>query len=74
MGWDTMRVEFVRIYNELFSEDEINGVLAFYESPAGRATLEKMPQLMTKAMAFAQSQMADLLPEIQRITKEASQK
>jgi uncharacterized protein len=74
MGWDKMRVEFVRIYDELFSEDEINGILAFYQSPAGRATLEKMPQLMTKAMAYAQSQMADLLPEIQRITKEASQK
>ena len=74
MGWDKMRVEFVRIYDELFSDDEIDGILAFYQSPAGRATLEKMPQLMTKAMAYAQSQMADLLPEIQRITKEASQK
>ncbi len=69
-----MRVEFVRIYDELFSDDEINGILAFYQSPAGRATLEKMPQLMAKAMAFAQSQMADLMQEIQRITKEASQK
>ena len=41
MGWDKMRVEFVRIYDELFSDDEINGILAFYQSPAGRATLRE---------------------------------
>lgn len=74
MSWDVMRGEFVRIYSDLFSDDEINGISAFYESPAGRAMLEKMPQLTTRATAFAQSQMADLLPEIQRITQEASQK
>ena len=74
MGGERMRREFVKIYDELFSDEEIDGILAFYQSPAGRATLERMPQLMSKAMAFAQAQMADLLPEIQRITREAAQK
>ncbi len=74
MSWDKMRIELVRIYNELFTEDEMSGILSFYESPSGRAMLEKMPQLTTRAMAYAQSQMADLLPEIQRITREAPQK
>jgi hypothetical protein len=49
-------------------------MLAFYQSPAGRAMLEKMPAMMPKSMALVQAQMGDLMPEILRITKEAQQK
>ncbi len=70
MSWDKLRPQYAKAYDETFSTEEIDGMLSFYQSPAGRAMLEKMPQLISKTMTIAQSQMADILPEIQRISKE----
>ena len=74
MSWEKMRPEYVKLYNDTFTDEEVDGMLAFYESPAGRAMLQKMPALMPKIMALAQTQMGDLMPDILRITKEVQQK
>lgn len=71
ISWEKMRPQYVRLYGETFSDEEISGMLAFYESPSGRAMLAKMPALVTKVMEVAQAQMKDLLPEIQRVIREA---
>jgi hypothetical protein len=60
------------LYDEVYSEEQITGILAFYKSPAGQAFLNKMPLLVSKSMEMRQ--MADLIPEIQRITTEAIEK
>jgi len=74
MSWDKIRPQYLTIYNEVFTEDEISGILAFYESPAGRAMLSKTPTLLSKSMSIVQTQMGDLMPEVQRLTKERLQK
>lgn len=74
MSWEKLSPMYVKIYSEVFSEEEINGILAFYESPAGRAMLTKTPALIAKTMGWVQSQMRDVAPEIERLTKEALQK
>ena len=74
ISWDKMRAQYVSLYSETFSDEEIDGMLAFYQSPAGRAMLDKTPVLMAKTMALVQSQMTDIMPEIQRISREATQK
>lgn len=71
MNWEKMRPHYVKIYDETFDAAEIDGMFMFYQSPAGRAMLEKMPALMGKTMAFVQTQMAEIMPEIQRISREA---
>lgn len=71
ISWEKMRPQYVKLYAETFSDEEISGMLAFYGSPAGRAMLEKMPALVTKIMEVAQAQMKDILPEMQRIIRES---
>jgi thiol-disulfide isomerase/thioredoxin len=61
------RHRIVTTYSEAFSEEEIDGMLAFYESPAGRAAIQKAPQIMGKV----QSELKDLLPEVSRLVREA---
>jgi hypothetical protein len=74
IGWDQMRPVYTKLYNETFSDEEISGMLVFYQSPPGRAMLAKMPALLTKLIEVAQAQMNDLQPEIQRIMREALQR
>ncbi len=60
---DKIRPQLVRLYSETYSAEEIDGILAFYESPAGRALLDKRPVIMSKTMAL-------MMPEMQRLVKE----
>jgi hypothetical protein len=72
MSWARMEPEYARLYDEVYSGEEISGILAFYKSAAGQAFVKKMPLLMSKSIEMAQRQMADLMPEIQRIAEEAA--
>ena len=73
LSWAKMKPEYVRLYDEVYSDEEITGILAFYKSAAGQAFVKKMPILITKSMEISQRQMSDLMPELQRITREAAQ-
>lgn len=74
LSWEKMKPAYIQLYSEVFTDEELDGILAFYRSPAGRAMLEKTPLLMTKAMALVQKQMGDIQPEIQKMMKEVEAK
>jgi len=73
MSWERMKPRFARLYEELFTAEEIDGIVAFYESPAGQSMLVKMPELMQRSMALGQEAIQAIIPELQRIHKEAAQ-
>ena len=71
MTWDKLRPLYVQIYQESFTQEEIDGLIAFYESPAGVAFVEKMPVVMQKSMSIMQSRMAPMLERMKAAMKEA---
>jgi hypothetical protein len=40
-------------YASAFTEKELEGIVAFYESPTGQAAIQRTPQLMQKSVAIA---------------------
>jgi len=74
MSWETMKPLYVKAYDETFTEDEISGMVLFYESPAGKAVTEKTPALMAKVIALSQTRMVELMPEMQKRAKELADK
>ena len=74
MSWERMKPDYIQLYSEVFTDEELDGNLAFYRSPAGRAMLEKTPLLMTRAMALGVKQMGDIQPEIEKMMKELGAK
>jgi hypothetical protein len=69
-NWEKFKSSFVQIYSEVYTDEELDGILAFYRSPAGQAMVAKQPQLMAKSMALAQKLMADMQPELEKMRKE----
>lgn len=67
MSWPKLEPEMIDVYAETYTEPEIDGILAFYRSPAGQAMLAKTPQLATRSMAITQSRMQVVMPQIQKI-------
>lgn len=74
MSWDKLKPEYMKVYADVFSEEEITGIVAFYKTPIGHAMLDKMPLLMSKSMEISQRRMAGLMPEIHRQMQEVMQK
>jgi uncharacterized protein len=40
--------QMVKLYAEIYSEEELRELIAFYRSPIGRKTLAKMPEIMRR--------------------------
>ncbi|MDA0989141.1 MAG: DUF2059 domain-containing protein [Verrucomicrobia bacterium] len=68
MNWDALKEDYIAIYAETFTEVELQGVVDFYTSAAGRRFLEKQPELMRRSMEISQRQMLALIPKIQAMT------
>jgi len=70
MSWDKLKDDYISIYAEIFTEEELKGAIDFYKSPIGHKFIEKQPELMRKTMNNTKKQMATLIPKIQQLTKE----
>ena len=66
MSWAKMKDMYAKVYSESFSQEEVDGLIAFYESPAGKAFVAKMPTVMQKSMVMMQDRMG---PMVQRMQK-----
>jgi len=64
---EKIRPLYVDLYDEAFSDQEIEGILAFYDSAAGLAMIAKQPLIASKMMTA-------MIPEMQRLAKEAASK
>ncbi len=69
--WNTLRPAFVKIYAELFTEEELKGLVEFYSSPLGQTLLEKQGELVRRSTDVSQQKAADLLPQIELIVVDA---
>jgi uncharacterized protein len=55
---------YAQAYRDSFTQDEINGVVAFYKSPAGKAVIEKNPVVMQKAAALTEARITVLTQKL----------
>ncbi len=65
MSWPSLKDDMVKIYTEEFTEQELNDLNKFYQTPLGKKTVEKMPALMAKGAAMGQQRVQQHLPELQ---------
>lgn len=70
MTWDSLRPAVIQIYRDTFDQTEIDGLIAFYESPTGKAFVAKTPLVMQRSMVATQEQMKALVPKLQAEMKE----
>lgn len=74
IGWEAQKADIINIYKELFSEKEINNLIAFYETPTGKKMVELEPKIQEKLMKMTMARMQKAMPELQKIIMEALQK
>jgi hypothetical protein len=74
LSWARLKPDFARIYAETYSQDEIDGLIAFYGGPLGAALISKMPQLLNRSIQLMQERMGPMLQQVAQVTKEEIEK
>lgn len=70
MSWSNMRPLMVKIYAEAFTQEELDGLIVFYESAAGKAFARKMPVVMEKSMGLMQDRIGPLMQRMEAKMRE----
>jgi hypothetical protein len=70
MGWAKVKENYANIYASHFTQEEVDGLIAFYQSTAGKAFLKKMPKV-TEEMTQAAIERLPLITE--RVQKASEQ-
>ena len=65
-AWEKTRDMYTEIYVETFTEDELNELIAFNQSPLGQKVLKKMPELVQRSMEKTQQVLREAEPEVKR--------
>ena len=70
LSMDTLKPVFLKVYMDTYTEEELDGIIAFYQSPAGKAFIAKTPQLMQRSMQLMQQQVMEVQPQLEQAQKE----
>jgi len=74
MSWENLSPIIIDVYQKSLDQDEVNGMLDFYKTDAGKALIAKMPVIMQNTMQLMQQKAMQMQPKIQEIQKVAMAK
>lgn len=71
LSWAKLKPLYTQIYRETFTQEEVEGMVAFYRTPVGAAMIDKMPQVMQRSMELSRSRMLPMMQKMQAAMEEA---
>ena len=72
MTWAKLQPIYVRVYQETFTQEEVDAITAFYKTPAGTASIDKMPVVMQKSMTASQALMGPMIERFKAISQQVA--
>jgi uncharacterized protein len=64
LNWTEIRKMLVEVYSATFDQQEIDGLVAFYESPVGKAYAAKQPELAQRQNELVQQRMIPIMAKV----------
>ena len=69
MNWEMLKEPMIDLYMAHYTEQELQDMLAFYQSETGQSVVKKMPEVMAASMQITQQLMKDVYPKIMQMSK-----
>jgi len=63
VNWDNLKSQFVNLYADIFSAEELDALIKFYESPTGGKLIDKQPEIQQKITELLRNQKPVLPPK-----------
>ncbi|MDP9037750.1 MAG: DUF2059 domain-containing protein [Acidobacteriota bacterium] len=70
IGWPAIQPEYVKLFVAQFPEEQLDTMLAFYKSPAGKALVEKLPSIEQEVGKTLQTRVQSLQPKVRQMFEE----
>ncbi|MEP6821545.1 MAG: DUF2059 domain-containing protein [Chthoniobacterales bacterium] len=74
MSWESLKPDLIQLYMDEFSETELNDINKFYQTPAGKKMVGKLPSLMAKGAQLGARRMQEHMPELQAAVEAQAKK
>lgn len=71
-NWTSLKPLFIPIYQETFDQQEVDDLIAFYQTPSGQAFVNKTPLIAQRSSLLMQQQEQILMPKIERAVEQLS--
>jgi len=72
IDWAVIEPIYIKIYAESLTQEEVDGMIAFYRTPIGQSVIAKLPNLVQRSMASVQARMGPLMQKLQAIEHETT--
>ncbi len=73
-SWPVLEPAYIKLYMGTYTESELDGMLAFYKSPAGQAMLNNDTHLKAGVMQIVHSHMGEFESKMQALQAQYKQK
>ncbi|OIR03732.1 hypothetical protein GALL_141490 [mine drainage metagenome] len=74
LDWAKVEPLFVKAYQATLTQDEVNGIVAFYKTPAGKAMVQKLPVLMQQTMMEMRPQLGAMMGQLKQVQQQTALK
>lgn len=70
LDWKKLEPMYVRVYQKSLTQQEVDGMIAFYRTPGGQAVITKMPLVMQNTMNEMQEMMTPVIQKMQKMQQD----
>ncbi|TJZ73208.1 DUF2059 domain-containing protein [Chitiniphilus eburneus] len=68
-----LKPDYIKLYRDTFTQEEIDGLIAFYKTPAGQALVDKMPLVLQNISGILQSRLVPMMGKVATVVREATE-
>ena len=74
LSWDQIEPDYVALYTDLYTEEELRQIIAFYQTDVGQKMVEVMPEMAVRSQQIAQQHIQEHAGELQQKIMEEMEK
>lgn len=67
LDWGKLEPMYVRIYQKSLTQQDVDGMIAFYKTPSGQALINKMPLVMQNTMTEVEQMLQPMMERIRQM-------
>ena len=71
LTWAKLEPIYIDVYQQTYTQEEVDGLIAFYRTPVGRSYVSKMPLALQKTLVAMQPLLADMMQKSQALARQA---
>jgi hypothetical protein len=72
VSFDHTRDIYVQVYSETFTQEEVDGLIAFFSSPIGQSYIAKTPLIAQRTSALMQERMGAIMQQLEKSVSDAT--